>query len=285
MQQCPLEIWQGILDHLVDDQETSAISTMSLLLRAFTPIAQAELFRRVSLRNLERCEAFCDIIRYNPLLATFVETLEIDVSYAWNPRGGQWLFLPMSLEVASCLAHVTQLSLRSLGFAEADTWKDFMNYFSIYMSVQSLKIHHCTFSNIEDMYALLMCFQSSLLQLEMHEVVWYPRMGDTRSIPKTSEVCRALHKISYNSWRLESSVISGVHIPYLTAWLLCSGAVSGLRTLELEIADNIDARDATDFFSHGCKCLQRLVLRFDSVYWHDVEGEYGPLLIENGALN
>jgi hypothetical protein len=282
MQRYPLDIWQQVIGHLARNSDRDALKAAALLSREITPLAQAELFRDVSLDCFESCESLLDIIHYKPSLAPFIRSLTI---YGDTYR----LLCPKSLELASYFTRVSYLTMSMIDFDEE--WvnvnvasKEANSFFSAFTSVQTLAIESSCFSDVETMGIILTYFRSSLQRLEMSETTW--GLGD-RPYPSIPKIYELLHNVSsYPAWKLESLNTTEVHISYLAAWLMRCGAAIGIRSLNMDIStDDEDVEAVSHFFSHGCKSLHTLEIRmmFSAQKTLHMDGEYELRVIYTGV--
>jgi hypothetical protein len=278
LKQFPPEIWEEVISHVAVDRES--LKALTLLSRTITPLVQAVIFRTITLRGRHECEDFLELIASNKALGTFVRTLDIVDSFQ-APEMVAWMMMPDSTagRLAPHFPLVTQLRLclfRSV-IREQDVDEAAVHtksFFSHFSSVRSLVLEDCRFRNMKEVCDLLGCFRSSLQHLSLKRIARMESPRMTANFPhvgfrNANELERTLIELSAHPLpMLQSLTLERVNVEHVSTWLLRSGIVNGLATMNLRQSNRADIEMASALLGSGCSELECLVLRMeDYQFW------------------
>jgi hypothetical protein len=262
MDRFPREIWRDVFDRLAFNNEIWALRKAASLCRSLTPLAQAGLFRMVTLDTDVTCQRLLCVLEATPRLARYIEHLRID-----NRSGSYtliaFLFLNASgPQLATLLAHVTQISIWSFKFRGNMFNRNISAFFAHFTAVRSLTMCDCAFDSAQGMRVFVSHFRESLRYLALVGVTWEiveaNGLGDAQPKPRlTSFPLLAALKI-----------YDVTHQSFVT-WLVHAGMVDRLRSLTIRIAAPQDEHVVHTLLSHVCDTLQHLVFDVSGAYSKD----------------
>ncbi|KAK0189266.1 hypothetical protein F5146DRAFT_704813 [Armillaria mellea] len=147
----PQEIVDAIIDTLCDD--TSSLTTCSLVCRRFLPRAQVHLFSTVALAHQHQCVTFYSLIQSSPHLHLNMRTLKLRRGFS-TPNRNAWdiTYEPLLRPIIRAASNLENLYLSSiLCPIPSDTTSPLSSIFSC--SLTSLELHSVRFADFKHLCA------------------------------------------------------------------------------------------------------------------------------------
>jgi hypothetical protein len=276
---CPLEIWEQILGNLVlKSEDHASLKAASLISRAFAPIAQALLFRTISLHSPDVGERLLALLKSKSTLVTYVRHLDLSPSeqrrLSDEPGIWQWLSSRQGLELASLLGHISSLSFEYLLWRDAPLKMSSVTeeVFSAFRSVRSL-IMNLRFDGIGEMHTFILYFRSTVEYLEVSGLRIEDASIHHQPHPSIMDLRSGMGHIHGSLDRLRSLKMSGDIHPAFAAWLLHTGIVDRIRNL-IYVSDSVDKEILSALIIHGCRALKSLYFLMTAVPSDLATGEH-----------
>jgi hypothetical protein len=235
MQKCPAEVLKQIICcfDLNSKRDRKAAESTAMLFRAIAPIAQAELFRSVSLTREKRCNALLRAFKQNGTLAKHIKCVEF-----WS-RAILVLARPEN-KLCSHLAHVQRILICDFDLESPDVIeRAFGN--GRFKEITSLVITRGTCNNSAALTALVGLFCRTLQHLKVTNTRIMDEEGRNSSV--------------WGCHRLQSLIIAETNVSFL---LEAGDQVRDLF-VHLGLQDDLDA-GASSFKGNSLLKLERLTL-------------------------
>jgi hypothetical protein len=261
MQHFPMEILIQIASS--DCLDPDDLRNASLLFRAMAAATQSLLFRQVTIRSLKDWRAFFEVIKGNPILSTYTKILAVSFR---STIQSHWLFGIEGRQLASRCSHITRLELSQIAFSTTDESKSIRAVFSIFRAVEHLHVCDSTFGDISHLHAFLLCFRLTLRHLTLMRLV-RPARSPTNSYGWDEVRGRLLARSSPALASIESLVMRRMDIPFWHDWLVYSGAVHTIKSLEMGLSTRSASNVVSVLFDEqkGHSILERLTLYIDGI--------------------
>lgn len=239
----PLHIFSRIIDLSADS--VRALQLYSLICRSWLPRCRSHIFSSLSFNNQTSFNQFRELVRTNPLLASFARKLQVRYSVSLRDDDPQWPTL-VPLLLGTLLG-----ALRELEFACPLIYPHQSFYTSVthLKEVNSLSISGPIILTFSDFVRLLVSFPSLT-----HLRVNLDGISGWKKAPSPAK--RFVSRLRLTV--LEVRDIDG-HLQELINWLLKTPTAASLRTIWFEF------RDVEEFESIGrlvssCGSLEKLTL-------------------------
>jgi hypothetical protein len=261
MDRCPPEISRDILLHLAAVDRAGSEGTFraaALACRAWTAVAQEQLFRSVTLK----CSApgalhrLAHVLRENTALAAYIRTVIID-----GTRGqGAILTVPLYHELVAHFAQATHLTLNCADWRKLPDLSPVAAFAAKFASLESLKIRLCRFRSIDQLGTLLVHTKATLRAFvsEGEERLLLEDMS-----PSDTEISM-IQSSQHIPWRIASLSISDYQ-PELLGWLARSGACAATAESTLTLTQPLEVTVVVDQLFHIDSSLQSLTLGMTSM--------------------
>jgi hypothetical protein len=283
-QRCAPEVWIEIIRHIGGFRAARArsLKATSLVFKALTPYAQAELFRFVSIVDISDAEHLLEAFKSNYALQRCIREVMLRLaSYRDEVPLYKWLLLePAGVGVLASFTQVTFLELvmesRAHMVPDVDT---ITRIFSHFKSVIHLRFEF-DWTDFKQVATVFSCLRSTLRHLDISIAV-IPQDEDSEpshidDVPSVLSAETLSHYTPQDALpHLESLWFRSGIGSELTEWVFRSTIINRIRTLKVIPELLQDVKYAALLLSRGCKRPECLVLDMISGGWEGFDASIG----------
>jgi hypothetical protein len=272
MDRCPPEVWVEILRHIGGFRSARArtLKATSLVFKALTPYAQAELFRSINIGTVSDAEHLLEAFTSNHALQRCIRQVTLHLAFYRNEVPlHKWLLLEPGMGVLASFTRVTFLELWSASrTTSALDIQTIVRVFSHFKAVKYLRLGF-PYTDFKQVTALFSCLGSTLRHLNIIMGIGkaHYKLSDTSDVPSVLSAETLPH---LESLQLGENTSGG-----LTEWFFRSGVINRIRTLKVIPELLQDVKYAALLLSRGCKRLECLVLDMISGGWEGFDTSIG----------
>jgi hypothetical protein len=283
MERCAPEVWVEILRHIGGSKDTRAriLKATSLVFKALTPYAQAELFRFVSIKMVSDAEHLLEAFTSDHVLQQCIRELELRLaSYRDKVPLYNWLLPEPGTAVLASFTRVTFLEL--WGASHASSALDIQTIFCISSQFKAVKYLRLGFSytDFKQVAALFSCLGSTLRHLNI--IIGIRKMNyevfDPSDVPSVLSAEALSHYAPQDALPHLDSLQLGESIgAEFAEWFFHSGVINRIRTLKVIPELLQDVEYAALLLSRGYRRLECLVLDMTGEGWRLLDTSIGML--------